>query len=865
MTVAPPPKLPATPTDTGPRGSAAALLQEVQVALDSLAQLEPHRARMGDDVVSEALSVVADCRRRLGRPNLYVCVIGEAKAGKSTFLNALLGRRVMATAVRECTGTVTYIRRALRPNYTAQLVDGSTETLNDICPDRDPHLLAAIDACDHKVAEYIELTSRLPREVLDLDLAINGHVAAIVDLTAVRNQADEADEQVRAALSSELAEFTQFESTVRDASKGIPFFYRERQVVWKPWIWGSRAIFKLNTKPEWTAHGKLVDKLHQHKIKLEARKKESHDAFARACEAARAVHAREADLASDRNRVAAMRQQIADLPKLVDDQRIRRESHELERVTHAAERSQCFHEEVPRLTDMEARGRDVLRLDISYPAAHLPEGLVIVDTPGVNTEKKEEESRAWAAIEQEADGCMVLSDLQKPVSQTTREFVGRVREYVPHLVLILTKVDRALAGAALDEESADAQVEEARRDGEAKFASEVGRDRSEIVSFAVSAERALRDDMPGAATRFAADVSRLMDLLAGERTMVVGARSAAAIQRMAGEIAACNEKAETAYRERIAFLEAQQIDDPRSFCERQVGGLENSLRPGAYAAVAAGKDAILRAMSELAETIVENISTCDSRAELKQYIESIQARGTTITATVESAVGSAMEETLERHMSPLEEPLLAALRERYRIVGHVIGQSAALVNTGRITTAHDVGDLMGSALRGTFDSAQKDGALGVMGGAMGGAAIGSIIPGIGTLVGGVIGGVVGVLFGPSLDDIKRDCARNVVEGIESAAEAAVESMDGTEARLVVLMRDGLRASLNAAVDKYRSWIAGVIKEHNAEVACERQQLAHLLQLRATLQGHDTRLQDFMQRAAAEYPSLCRTPAGRTTA
>src|ERR1044071_1071163 len=52
---------------------------------------------------------VLDVRRRLDEP-LRVAVAGRLKAGKSTLVNALIGRRVAPTGAGECTRVVTQFR-----------------------------------------------------------------------------------------------------------------------------------------------------------------------------------------------------------------------------------------------------------------------------------------------------------------------------------------------------------------------------------------------------------------------------------------------------------------------------------------------------------------------------------------------------------------------------------------------------------------------------------------------------------------------------------------------------------------------------------------------------------------------------------
>lgn len=66
-------------------------------------------AEVGRRLAGPTAAQVADVRRRLSEP-LRVAIAGRLKAGKSTLVNALIGRRVAPTDVGECTRVVTQFR-----------------------------------------------------------------------------------------------------------------------------------------------------------------------------------------------------------------------------------------------------------------------------------------------------------------------------------------------------------------------------------------------------------------------------------------------------------------------------------------------------------------------------------------------------------------------------------------------------------------------------------------------------------------------------------------------------------------------------------------------------------------------------------
>jgi hypothetical protein len=71
---------------------------------------------------------VADVRRRLGEP-LRVAIAGRLKAGKSTLVNALIGRRVAPTEVGECTRIVTQFRYGTSDRVDVVRRNGSRASL----------------------------------------------------------------------------------------------------------------------------------------------------------------------------------------------------------------------------------------------------------------------------------------------------------------------------------------------------------------------------------------------------------------------------------------------------------------------------------------------------------------------------------------------------------------------------------------------------------------------------------------------------------------------------------------------------------------------------------------------------------------
>ncbi|MFJ9548163.1 dynamin family protein [Streptomyces erythrochromogenes] len=102
-----------SPTEAGPTGGLCG-------RVDALCRVAaPHLPPGGP--VAAALAAV---RLRLAEPGLRIAVGGRMNAGKSTLVNALLGRRLAATGATECTTLVAWFRGGVQNRLEVRRTDG---------------------------------------------------------------------------------------------------------------------------------------------------------------------------------------------------------------------------------------------------------------------------------------------------------------------------------------------------------------------------------------------------------------------------------------------------------------------------------------------------------------------------------------------------------------------------------------------------------------------------------------------------------------------------------------------------------------------------------------------------------------------
>jgi hypothetical protein len=795
----------------------------------------------------EALRARYDAlRARRQRDVLHVAVVGEKKSGKSTFLNAVLGARLLGAAARECTGTVTTIVRG-EPGWRAELVGGGVEAGPGTRGARETAPVANARPAEDGSAPWSDQERRLHEEDRDLAARVTRARAALDATTAAVEAAERARAEVEQDVGSARTQVGHASAALEAAQAGVAASHVDVTLALAaveplPWYFARVSWFAvlLLTLDGWLWPARRARRADQEAAAETCRKQaEEHAVALERAEAAwvkagRALAGAEvtfpATVTAHADALAACADSTAHLAAAT----ARHDAHRAR--WREADRSfrTAFAAEIRALTSMDERGRDVARLALSWPSQRLPPGIVLFDTPGVNTDDAENQRRAWLAID-DADGCIVVSDLQQAVSQTTLAFVERVRTQVPHLVLVLTKQDRALENAEADGEGAEA-VEEARAVGARRFARQVGQPVDAIFALAVAAEPALkveesrepwdRSPWPGEAdpptersapppSPFDAELSRLFGFLAEERLTILSARCAAALASGREEVARVQEAATVASRARIAALEAGRIVDPARFRAERLAAAVRAVAEGMEGEKVLARTRLDLRLKPVEEAVEAELHSRRDRAELELWATTLGTRLSPLMDDARNRCADAMLAGAGRLHGRVEAPLIASFEERYRVaigsVGPALEASAPL----------EIG--MPALARAELDLATIGAGLG---GAAAGAIVGALLlPGIGALLGGAIGAFAS-RFAPQPSLTEQHEAALQRWFAETRRALSTWSDNHADA-----LRDELQTQLAARIDaelsRYAAWIEGRIAEERAAIEAERGRLEAL--------------------------------------
>jgi GTP-binding protein EngB required for normal cell division/gas vesicle protein len=537
-------------------------------------------------------------------------------------------------------------------------------------------------------------------------------------------------------------------------------------------------------------------------------------------------------------------------------------SAEQAREARAGERRSLFRENVRALAAINRPGESVKSLTVWYPSPLLQTGLVFLDTPGINTPQRRFEQRAWEAIEREADACVLLTPVSQALSQKTREALARMRQYVPHIALVLTKMDKAESDVFSDDaDEVKAQIDEVLRGAVRGFANEMGRPEDEVLWIATAAESSIPDTSAYSAESrgtFAVALERLTAALASERAAVIGVRAATIGATAAEEIRLDVVRVESVYARRIEKLEAERMPDPSSEAERltknHLPALE-TLLSGLKRSHAAAIDSICDVWMSDTEAAIRSRRNEDT---LKRFAEeSLAPRFETLRRHLDRQLGRFLSGSSEE-ITAVTTHSLEEVHKRYQIVANTsnVDVPSHVANVDRMMLLD--GDLRG--VTGALSGHSDEQILLAGGGVAAGAILGSVVlPVIGTVIGGILGALAGSLFGPDLGELKAkliDKCRAVLESVRRQAKGRLNAV-ATKIR-----RDGLRIieeSLAAEVVRFARWIDDLLCNERRSIIDEQRRLASLSERARQIDESARKMNRISKAIAKESALMARSP------
>ena len=388
----------------------------------------PNSAQQAIDILQKALKEASWIRpeekaqierrivqidKRKNDPRIFVAFIGEKKAGKTALVRALTGVP-LPVAVRECTAAICEIQVGLDWYHEA--------TYGSSTPER--HFVP-LDA--HEQEEYLE-DAQKNKKILQAQAQETFNIATEALKKAKEQVEKKQEEKIQAQENCSLARKENQEALGNN-----------------PWIWSFLSILawlippirrRLERIEETTIHyeqqeqklATLTTELTLYKE--EEQKKEKEYATAE-------QHQKKQNKKAEAILVQAQQ---------AYDDAIEANEHK-------------FQSELTELIDVHQKPAE--RITIHTPNANIPNNIVLLDTPGFNTDLESHRRKAWEAIEELADVCILVSDLRQPMPDTALNMLDQLEPFCPFMHVALTKTDLALSEAEELGDNPHEEIEEA--------------------------------------------------------------------------------------------------------------------------------------------------------------------------------------------------------------------------------------------------------------------------------------------------------------------------------------------------------------------------------------------------------------------
>ena len=362
----------------------------------------------------QVLKRVAQLHRRDADHRIFIAFVGEKKAGKSSLLKMITGVP-LPTAVRECTAAVCLIQLGLDWHHLTTLKDGEKTDFEAIDNSEQQRILRLARRKDKLAAD--RSLKAIQRSELEFEIA-----------TEELDIAERANARALALLGKK-------EDAEIFALSSVPSLWS----FWQKFAWLIPAIRR-----------RIDDLKERNQAVIEA--KQYFDQSLQSYKEKEAVH-------KEKGADISLRWVEAKEAAGLSKEDVNHAKHALRNI--AIQNKEKFDQELINLIDVDQSAAE--RVDILSPHVDIPVNMVLLDTPGFNTELAEHRRRAWSAIEEMADVCILVSDIRQPMPETALKMLRRIAPFCPYMHLALSKSDLALEEASLLQEDPEQEIIEAKQ------------------------------------------------------------------------------------------------------------------------------------------------------------------------------------------------------------------------------------------------------------------------------------------------------------------------------------------------------------------------------------------------------------------
>lgn len=454
---------------------------------------------------------------------------------------------------------------------------------------------------------------------------------------------------------------------------------------------------------------------------------------------------------------------------------------------------------------------------IHHPAPFLTNGIVIIDTPGINAEHTAHAQTTYNVVRHEADAAVVIIPAPVPLAQTLTTFLTeQLRPFLHRCVFVVTQMDK------IQEREQKRLFDNIRTRLTKILGVEqpvVLYDAAPQVVLDMMQEQAVPSQLQCWNTRFHELEQSIWDRLRRERALSITESLLRLMTALFEELNTHLRARRSSYEARQVAIQRETIQDIASFTAQQQQEYQGKLTSTVASIKWGVEQLITEQRNKIEESIRQAIFGADSAEELKSVMAN------TVKAQLQAA-GNAFQKDLRTQVKSLEHITMQASRsfdtrfaQEYQKLQTLAGtvSFSAIANSDRAITVNT------SSISYSVDkvNGELDGVVNTLGwgGAAAGAVIGTmLLPGVGTVAGAFLGPILVGVFGPSLYDRKTKVWDEVQPALRSnfvsmsrQAQATLNSYE-SEVQFAFAQR------INAYMQQYKSTVDKMIQQQQRELA-----------------------------------------------
>mgnify|MGYP006422341611 CR=1 FL=1 len=438
-------------------------------------------------------------------------------------------------------------------------------------------------------------------------------------------------------------------------------------------------------------------------------------------------------------------------------------------------------------------------VNISHPAKRLKQGLVIVDTPGSNSNISEHTSIAARTLREECDTAIILIPADVPVSQTLIEFLNtNLKGMIHRCIFLVTKIDK------IRRKTQQQQL--------LSFIQErlsTALDVPEVNLLAV-APKVIIDHLNNEASylkpeqlnhflyQFQAVTDTIWVTLEEEKEKVILDKINLLLSETLQKLDQYLQGIEKIYLEQSQALEANKIPDLKIYIDKSKANHLHSLEEKIKEIRQNFQSSLNNSKNEYIFKIVERIKQQQQEEKIKHYLEfklkfELRKMFDDLVEERDEYINQQIQAT--QNQTQKFETNFQEIYDNLATVGGKLSRSDLKKDKSQLNK--DFQPL--SKIDFDTPDINKDNQMGV--GIAVGFILAAVLPGIGVILGSLLGGAFGSLFGPSLDEIQNQ----VIAQIKPKLKQELDQINHNLLDSFDQVSKDLIASLNQNIDYHFSY------------------------------------------------------------